>query len=453
MSTTQDAAETGALHSPWLGLRLVNFRTFDDTERLRFAPITVVFGRNSSGKTTLLRAPLLLRQAIDTPPQAREVPFTGSEVDFGAYRDVVHKGELSRDVTLEVDIAPKDLADMLFLEPDARPKELEFMEGGVRLTVVFHWNMRDSRSQTQSVRFRALGTDEPVAVLTREGPTTTRVELPQSDMRRTVRNGPELSLPSMPLIARGFTHSRRQLIELDFVFYVIHNVLRELTRSYVHIGPLRDMPARAYRMEQTASAGTSSMDIVRLLSRERPALTRVSKALQKLGMARSIEVTRPAPGFAGVVLTETDTGRKRNLADVGFGVSQILPVLARIATAPARSMVAIEQPELHLHPHAQGELASTLVGLARQSGVDLLIESHSEHILLRLQRLVAEGTLSPGDVAVYVVAGGTVSKASIDELGRLDSGAFPEDFFEEEWLDAVAVARSAAKKMASLSAK
>jgi predicted ATPase len=119
--------------------------------------------------------------------------------------------------------------------------------------------------------------------------------------------------------------------------------------------------------------------------------------------------------------------------------------LVTVASAQPETLVLIEQPELHLHPETQGALADVLMRLAAGRGVSLFIESHSEHILLRVQRRIAEGVLKPADVAAYIVDGGKVMRSQIDRLGRLDTTVWPDGFFEEEWTDALRLAEAAAE--------
>jgi predicted ATPase len=163
-------------------------------------------------------------------------------------------------------------------------------------------------------------------------------------------------------------------------------------------------------------------------------------------MAERVEITQPAPGYAGIAVTDVSTGRKDNLADVGFGVSQVLPIIVRVATARSNGLVLIEQPELHLHPETQGALTEVLLDLAHERKVSLLIESHSENMLLRLRREVAEKKIAAEDVAVYVTDKGEVRRAELSSNGDIDMSAFPPDFFEEEWLEAVEIARAARTK-------
>ena len=117
-------------------------------------------------------------------------------------------------------------------------------------------------------------------------------------------------------------------------------------------------------------------------------------------------------------------------ADIGFGVSQVLPVLgALIAASPSR-LVYLEQPELHLHPRAQVALARVLADAAKR-GVRVVAETHSSLLLLGVQTLVAEGELSPELVKLHWFTrredGVTeVASADLDEVGAY--GDWPEKF-------------------------
>ena len=129
-----------------------------------------------------------------------------------------------------------------------------------------------------------------------------------------------------------------------------------------------------------------------------------------------------------------------SLRDVGVGISQVLPVLA-LAYGSRQQLVAIEQPEIHLHPALQAELGDVFIEAALGENKNtFILETHSEHLILRLLRRVREGVLSPDDVAVlYVQPTGTESKVleiRVDEDGdfidRWPGGFFEESFRERE---------------------
>ena len=120
-----------------------------------------------------------------------------------------------------------------------------------------------------------------------------------------------------------------------------------------------------------------------------------------------------------------------SIADVGFGVSQALPVVIALHVARPGQLVYIEQPEIHLHPRAQVAMAGVLARAAAR-GVRVVCETHSAHILLALQSLVAEKALDPELVALhwFTRKNGvtTIQPGKLDPTGAY--GDWPEDFSE-----------------------
>ena len=135
-----------------------------------------------------------------------------------------------------------------------------------------------------------------------------------------------------------------------------------------------------------------------------------------------------------------------NIADVGFGLSQALPVVVALLAARPGQIVYVEQPEIHLHPRAQVQLAEVLASAARR-GVRVIVETHSALILRSVQTLVAKGRIDSESVLLHWFSRRASDGASEVASTRLDSeGAFgdwPEDFdevllnAEKAYLDAV----------------
>lgn len=143
-----------------------------------------------------------------------------------------------------------------------------------------------------------------------------------------------------------------------------------------------------------------------------------------------------------------------DLPDVGFGISQVLPVLVQCFYAPAGSIILMEQPEIHLHPNAQSALADVMIDVinSRENGVDrniqLIIETHSEHFLRRLQRRVAENSVSQKKVSAYFAnisqTPAMLDPLQIDRFGNIKN--WPENFFGDEMGDITEQAKAAMKK-------
>lgn len=164
----------------------------------------------------------------------------------------------------------------------------------------------------------------------------------------------------------------------------------------------------------------------------------IARWLQRLGLIHSFRVTQLVPDrpyYEAKVKTTID-GTEVLLADVGFGISQILPVLALCLMVPPRSTIVLEQPELHLHPAVQADLADILIEAVKQRHVQVIIESHSEHLLRRLQRRVAEAeVITEKDMAIYFCSNdgdcSSIVELNVDTYGNITN--WPEDFFGDQF--------------------
>ena len=128
------------------------------------------------------------------------------------------------------------------------------------------------------------------------------------------------------------------------------------------------------------------------------------------------------------------------ITDIGFGVSQILPVLVLCYYVPEGSIILLEHPEIHLHPSVQADLADVLIGVVNRRNVQIIVESHSEHLLRRLQRRIAEGAIEHDKTALYFccLEQGTskIERLEVDIFGSISN--WPKDFFGDEMGDVLA---------------
>jgi len=126
---------------------------------------------------------------------------------------------------------------------------------------------------------------------------------------------------------------------------------------------------------------------------------------------------------------------------MGSGLSQLVPVIVQTIITPKTGCVLIEQPEIHLHPAAQAVLGDLFVKYAKNNK-QIIVETHSEHLLLRVRRRVAEGKISPDLVSIFFVDK-SKNETRIRKLNLKKDGHFkswPAGFFEGGYRDAVALA-------------
>ena len=189
---------------------------------------------------------------------------------------------------------------------------------------------------------------------------------------------------------------------------------------------------------------------------EQPFAQGIAYWLQQMGVASDFSV-RPVADHSDeyqVLLKSHAAACEVNLADLGFGISQLLPVLVQVFYAQPNSTVWLEQPEIHLHSHVQAGLADLLIAgvQAQENGqprhVQIIVESHSEHFLNRLQRRIAEGVISHTDVALYFCSrNGTqtqIEALNVDTYGEIAN--WPENLFGDEMTDIAARAMAAVKR-------
>lgn len=215
--------------------------------------------------------------------------------------------------------------------------------------------------------------------------------------------------------------------------------------NLVSFGPIRPAPRRVHLDDE--GFDSTGLALIRQLFRSQGLLDGVNAWLERLEIPYSVAVDQLVSKRSGVErgysfeLTDTRTNVEVSLADVGYGVSQVLPIIAECVSA-TRSIICIEQPELHLHPRLAANLGELLVETVSR-GNQIIAETHSENILLRIQRLIREGQIAASDVAVLYVdnrseAGATVSRLHLDDEGDLVD-RWPGGFFDDRLADVLGI--------------
>ena len=232
------------------------------------------------------------------------------------------------------------------------------------------------------------------------------------------------------------------------------------------IGPLREYPHRSYVWtgEQPDDVGRrGELAVPALLAaRERQILIGGGRGRRKrahrcarrhvvarTGLIHSSELKAIAPNRKEYEVRVRRTAGSPTvlITDVGFGVSQILPVLTLCYYAPEGATLILEQPEIHLHPSVQADLADVFVDACKTRGVQIIVESHSEHLLRRLQRRIAEEALNADDAALWFVsmsAAEYIEPLDVDRFGNIRN--WPANFFGDELANLVAMTEAAERR-------
>lgn len=247
-----------------------------------------------------------------------------------------------------------------------------------------------------------------------------------------------------------------------------------------YLGPLREHPHRTYGWsgntpEDVGAKGEYAIACILAAEAAKRRLNRgykkktqsfaafIASWLVDLGVIESFQVRPTAAGRKDYeVKVKTRGGLTEvGLPDVGFGVSQVLPALVQAFYCPEGSIVWMEQPEIHLHPQVQAELADAFISAVRSyehgapRSVQLIIETHSEHFLNRLQRRIAEEHIAPNEVAIYFAKaspnGAELEELAVNEFGDITN--WPDNFFGDEMGDIVARTEAASRRRAERGAQ
>jgi len=532
-------------------IEIENFKGISERVRVDLKPITLLFGANSAGKSTILHALLYMKDVLERRNlDAITTPVSGRALDLGGFRSFVHGQDLNRTIRIRAhmeltggelpEMAPRyELPSILSNRASKRVNEILDEQGyalrklhsatvgievrwdeAAQLPVAFAYTVGLNsagfvRIQRGIKHVKIVNEDnslvledEDQAPLNERGLSVVGV-WPRFEGRVSVFKGIEnwLQNPRDPIPdfspresrklpdaawedeqeAGEYNHdsdyidvAKMQAWEgtrlLARLIIGPGKLLQDWLQGLRYIGPLRSRPPRKgippeelgdwaeglAAWKALADEGTSPklIDAVSqwLAGKDRlnsgyelvrRHLAQVdTDAFQKavdgdIDRARVLDLLKEAPKSTEIKLVETRTGLRLDPSDVGIGISQVLPVVVG-AVVPGGSVVAIEQPELHIHPAMQVALGDLFIEGATKRGMSFLIETHSEHLILRLMRRIRETTegelprgsvaLSPDDVSVVYVQssshGVEMLPLAIDENGEFPT-RWPRGFFDE----------------------
>jgi predicted ATPase len=224
-----------------------------------------------------------------------------------------------------------------------------------------------------------------------------------------------------------------------------------LLRQTSYLGPIREPLRRVYELagDPPRDVGTRGEYAPEVLYRNPELLESAQEWLQRFGLRRASVRPSARDDAFSLVLPAGGGWPSVNLADAGFGASQVLPLIVQGIFGENESLLVAEQPEIHLNPRLQSSIADFICHLADHSKA-VLVETHSEHLLLRLRTLMAKDLVREKDVALYFVdrAGrrSTVSPIPVSGEGRIDTRDWPPGFFQDAVREALALTTEQARR-------
>ena len=390
------------------------FKSIAEECEIDIRPLTLLAGANSSGKSSIMQPLLMLKQTLEAPYDPGPLLIDGPNVQFTLAEQFLSTlTDGKRADSFQVRIETCDI-----FASDSVTTTFRKGQQGIEIAGM----IMESKPWDGSSQRLTLYPDMPPEAIKS-----------QADQHRKLGDSDDVVKRSRCFLDFGSEDGEITLnITEDIEYHIVHTI---------HLPRLRGNPERTYKLTTTGPwyPGTFENYVVSLVyewqkTKDRHLKT-LADALHTLGMSGTVDTEKINDAHIELQVgrlphDSTDKTDMVNIADVGFGVSQVLPILVALIAAEQGRLVYIEQPELHLHPRAQVALARVLADAAKR-GVRIVAETHSSLLLLGVQTLVAEGDLSPELVKLHWFSRNKdgiteVTSAELDEVGAY--GDWPEDF-------------------------
>jgi len=413
-------------------IQVCGYKSVHTRQSIAVRPLTLLAGANSSGKSSIMQPLLLLKQTLEASYDAGVLLLDGPNVRFTSI-------------------------DRL-LSGCARGSQANSFSVGLTIGSDFQLTLCFERLAGKGLHIREMSYESAKEKASlREGMTSDEVKAlipsPFRDLKARGEGGkaivPDWAItPERCFLGAGMMVEGKRLGR-EFPFGISPaGMVEPHVRRLIHLPGLRGNPQRFY--PKTAAGSTFpgvfqdyvASVVAQWQEADKEKLSRVSRDLRGLGLtwkvvAKAMDDTRVELQVGRLAQAVVGGGWDLvNIADVGFGVSQSLPVVVALHAAAAGQMVYIEQPEMHLHPKAQVAMAKVLADAANR-GVHVVAETHSTLLLLGVQALVARGDLSATKVKLHWFQraredGCTqITSADLDDTGAFGED-WPEDFAETE---------------------
>ncbi|PTW37597.1 DUF3696 domain-containing protein [Rhodovulum kholense] len=494
-----------------------NYRGFHKETQLDVKPITILIGRNSSGKSSLIRLVPLLQQSISTASSA-PLLWDGDLVDLGTITDVVSRKSPKSEVRIGFLFSAPDFSKQIrafsrffYYHEDVA----ELSEDSTDVKYIMRLANDNGRTLFSGVTLR-INSQELVVDWDDNG-LINRLELngerysldnlsmmaSTGDLVPSISRSPSMSETGGRTFTRPFfypefaeavekvLHGRLSGDKADFIasrlgFYpkermkeqllqlphivkkrvteaksaeisnlsfinqlpeILEYIKEEIQRCFLnsaYIGPARASTERFDRIQELAvdrlASGGENTAVYLHSMNDSDAAT--FNRLMNVATGHSVKAENSGPNHVSVLVSAPGTTEWENVADVGFGFSQIIPVVAQLHAVTERhvdnkrrssseAFYAVEQPELHLHPAMQGNLADLFASAVnnandRQLGLRILAETHSQNIVTSLGFMIAAGNLQADDVSIVFVEKDSESgESSLRTMAFDENGEIP----------------------------
>lgn len=457
-------------------LRLENFKCFKEAE-IDFGRVTLLTGANSSGKSSLIYGLLGALQSDNFPFQ---FSTNGKYVNMGDFRDISYNHNKSQTIVIEVqfeDKQKKSEIKILSSWVEDKSNKLPFLDGLNVETNYYKYKIDSIEENKYLVNLKHDLDKDPMKHLYSrdsflkflEGINTILGIKPKITERKhkkkqtdeglfsedelTVilapKNDIEIKIEKSSFFKKFLdaqTNFQFTLVQNDF-----SNKLTSIEKKINYISSFRLNPDRTL-LEQSRSEfkvggrGEGYLDqIIYWETYEKEKFLNLVKQLKDLKLLNTIKSNRLEGGRYEIRIKPNSKGVFSSLTDVGFGISQFLPLIVADTQLPDNSTLFVSQPEIHLHPSIQSKFGEYVANQVKSSDKNYVLETHSEYLINRLRLAIVEGYIAEEDVKLYHLENknneAIVHPVKLTKTGEI-IGA-PQDFFDTYMIDTMNIAMAA----------
>jgi predicted ATPase len=434
-------------------LSLENFKCFEKLD-VKFAPITLLTGANSSGKSSLINAILAVLQT-------EQFPFylspNGKYVNMGSFEEMAKKGAKTFDINISINLleyysgrisqvhefytswernVSNDLPIVLAINYGDTSKERD----------LFHWSLHRNKGEFLFNYKMTFGDDIIFKKYV--------LEFEKHDLLKPYLNKGKDYIEFTNVPIKSISELLNKTIHNDTLFSIFSNYDLEhsqINESFNYVGSFRQPPQRTYNQKAKAQQkvdidGESYIDQVIEWEETNPdKLIELNAIMHQIELFDQIQSNKIKGGRFELTVKTQYQSAYASLTDVGFGISQFLPIIVADLQLSDHSCLAVSQPEIHLHPKIQATFGNYLANQIKRTQKQYIVETHSEYLLNRIRLLLVTGELKPADVRVLYFENDGV-KSTVHDVEFATDGQVkgaPQGFFDTYGIDVMDIAMNA----------
>lgn len=435
-------------------LKLENFKAFHSNE-FQFKKITLLAGANSAGKSTILHALASILQGSESRPFPFYFSNYGKNVHLGGFKDIVSNGITSS--KFKIGITFKFDNREIFSEGSYRyaTNGQQILVDSVKLKFngsefAVKWGgQTNGYSAMKKVSLQNQELEKKLAGMITSSISEVLMRLNENkivddnalnshikDMTNFVDDWESVELKQ----SKDLFTSLNERLAYKLILGSYKNLLVKLLNNTSYIGPIRPYPSRHYflssHQDKMDALGANAFQLlIDWYKSDNKKFKKITADLKYLKLAENLNPESIKDELIELRIQPFGQKQSVNFSDVGFGLSQIIPVLVANTATEKDGTVLVNQPEVHLHPSSQAMLANYFVDESKNK--NFIIETHSEYLINRFRLLVAKGKLQKKDISIIYIDNGDngpiISNIDISETGSLINA--PKSFFDTYYVD------------------